>query len=215
VTVLRVTSIVTVTLFLVCGSAAAQATPACRFICAPQLLVEPTFTIERLARAPRVRTVAGDEVRQGRQAAFELILAADVPTTVPRLGFTGEAILTPFANDNSIELELETNIGVIQSEQTGGWLSSHVDIVDTFSPAERPGDDRAYTHKLNVEWDTALAAFKWLPAGHWLRAVELEGSLDYVATGLPKAGDVIDGERYLTAASPWSLSVVIVVPMTP
>jgi len=48
-----------------------------------------------------------------------------------------------------------------------------------------------------------------------LRNVEAEVSLDYVATGLPKAGDVIKGERFLNKASPWSLSFVMVVPLAP
>jgi hypothetical protein len=39
--------------------------------------------------------------------------------------------------------------------------------------------------------------------------------LDYVATGLPKAGDVIDGGRFLDDASPWSFSVVFVLPIAP
>jgi hypothetical protein len=39
--------------------------------------------------------------------------------------------------------------------------------------------------------------------------------LDYVATGLPKAGDVINGRRFLDDASPWSFSLVFVVPVAP
>ena len=42
-------------------------------------------------------------------------------------------------------------------------------------------------HKLNFELDTSVSVFNWLPEGKWLRGLELEGSLDYVATGLPKA----------------------------
>jgi hypothetical protein len=45
--------------------------------------------------------------------------------------------------------------------------------------------------------------------------VELEGSLDYVASGLPKAGDVIDGRRFMDKASPWSFSLVFVLPVAP
>jgi hypothetical protein len=88
-------------------------------------------------------------------------------------------------------------------------------VVDKFSSAERPTDRRAYTHKLNLELDTAVSIFNWLPEGRWLRGVELEGSLDYAATGLPKAGDRIDGGRYLDRASPWSFSVVFVLPIAP
>ena len=63
--------------------------------------------------------------------------------------------------------------------------------------------------------DTAVFLFNALPEGNWLRNVELEGSLDYVATGLPKAGDVIGDERFLDDASPWSFSVVVVLPLAP
>jgi hypothetical protein len=57
--------------------------------------------------------------------------------------------------------------------------------------------------------------FNWLPEGTWLRGLELEGSLDYVATGLPKAGDRVDGTRFLDKASPWSFSLVVVIPIAP
>ena len=53
-----------------------------------------------------------------------------------------------------------------------------------------------------------------LPEGRWLRGVELETSLDYLATGIPKHGDAFeDGTRYLDDASHWSLSFVIVIPI--
>ena len=79
----------------------------------------------------------------------------------------------------------------------------------------RPTDRRAYTHKLDLELDTSVSIFNRLPDGRWLRGVELEGSLDYVATGLPRTGDVIDGWRYLDNASPWSFSLVVVLPVAP
>ena len=49
----------------------------------------------------------------------------------------------------------------------------------------------SYTHKLDFELDTALHVFNWLPEGRWLRGVEFETSLDYLATGIPKAGDCL------------------------
>jgi len=39
--------------------------------------------------------------------------------------------------------------------------------------------------------------------------------LDYVATGLPEAGDVLGDERFVQKASPWSISFVIVLPLAP
>ena len=72
-----------------------------------------------------------------------------------------------------------------------------------------------YTHKLNFELDTSVAIFNWLPDGGWLRRVELEGSLDYVASGLPKAGQTMEEPRVLDDASAWSFSLVFVAPVAP
>ena len=197
----------------------AQERDQCAFLCAPELKIEPTFTIENFFNPARVETIENgvvvETVRQGRDRVFELVFAAGVPTEIPRVGFTFEAIFSPFRNDTEVELELELNLTWLEPEQTGGWVESHFDIIDKFSPAERPTDTSAYTHKLNIELDTAVLLFKWLPDDNWLRNVELEGSLDYVATGLPKAGDVIGDERFLDDASPWSFSVVVVLPLAP
>jgi hypothetical protein len=153
--------------------------------------------------------------RERRDTEFEVILSLGLPTRVSWLEFTVEAIFLPFDRDSTPELEFETNVVWLPAERTKGWLSSHFDIVDKFSPAERPTDHRAYTHKLNLELDTSVSVFKWLPEGRWLRGVELEGSVDYVASGLPKAGDDVSGGRYLDKVSPWSFSLVFVFPLAP
>ncbi len=204
----------------------------CVVLCAPELKIEPTFTIEHLAQRHRV-AADGKVERVGRERTFELIFALDVPTTIPRIGLTLEAILIPFGDtsvhpftgaraaegrsirDNGVEIESELNIGLFDEEQTGGWVSSHFDIVDKFSPGETPRAGSVYTHKLNFEWDTAFHLFSRVPRAPWLRNVEVELSLDYLATGLPKAGDVVGGERYIDKASPWSLSFVFVFPLAP
>ena len=211
----------------------------CAFFCAPELKLEPTITFEPIFGRPTIEELEdGVVVARGqpeRESVFELILALGIPTTIPRLGFTVETIFIPFGEtetnpftgstatsqglpsirDNEIEVELELNIGLVEPEQTGGWIESHFDIVDKISPAARPGDASVYAHKLNFELDTAVLVFNWLPEGNWLRHVEVEGSLDFVATGLPKAGDVIGTERYLDDDSPWSFSLVFVFPLAP
>jgi hypothetical protein len=49
-----------------------------------------------------------------------------------------------------------------------------------------------------------------------LHGVELETSLDYLASGIPRKGDVFaDGTRYVDNASRWSFSFVIVIPVAP
>jgi hypothetical protein len=201
-------------LLLVPAPAVAQSEPRCVILCAPELKIEPTWTIENLAERPRIETGALVE-RAARERVFELIFAVDISTAIPRIGTTFEASFAPFADDNEVELEVELNIDLFGTEQTGGWVSSHFDIVDKFSPAETLGAERAYTHKLNFEWDTAFHVFSRFREGHWLRNVEAEVSLDYLATGLPKAGSLIGSDRFLDDASPWSLSFVMVIPLAP
>ncbi|MGH9383716.1 MAG: hypothetical protein ACRD2N_05455 [Vicinamibacterales bacterium] len=221
------------------NSASLSAQDRCRVLCAPELKIEPTFTIENLFRPPEIETLEdGVVVERGREKqerVFELIFSLDVPTALPRLGLTFEAIFKPFGatdvnpftgasaaqigrrniRDNGVEIETELNFTLFDVEQTGGWISSHVDLVDQFSPAHQPRAGSAFTHKLDLEWDTAFHVFNRLPDKHWLRNVEVEVSLDYLATGLPKAGDVLGDERFVQRASPWSLSIVLVMPLAP
>jgi hypothetical protein len=211
----------------------AQGRP-CAILCAPELKIEPTITIEHLAQRQRLE-VDGVVERVSRERTFEVIFALEVPTEIPRIGLTLEAILIPFGDtdvhpftgvpasaagrrsirDNGIEIESELNIQLFETDQTGGWVSSHFDIVDKFSPGETPRAGSVYTHKLNFEWDTAFHVFNRVQRARWLQNVEVELSLDYLATGLPKAGDVVGDERYVDKASPWSLSLVFVFPLAP
>lgn len=193
----------------------AQQPASCRVLCAPDFHVEPTITFSNLFGSARIATDDGTISREEGGAEFEVILSLGLPTRISWLEFTLEAIFLPFNAESTPELEFETNFVWLPSGRTGGWIGSHFDVVDKFSPAERPGDARAYTHKLNLELDTSVSIFNWLREGRWLRGVELEGSLDYVATGLPKAGDSIGAARYLNDASPWSFSLVFVMPVAP
>ena len=214
----RVLCLVSTLLGVAPASAHAQepSTSTCRFICSLEWKLEPTLTIENLANRHRVVGPDGVTERVNRESVFETILALDMKTRLPRLGFTAELSAAPFSDDNAAELEFETNLYWLTESMSRGWLTSHFDVVDQFSPAERPNETSAYTHKLDFELDTALHLFKRLPEGRWLRGVELETSLDYLATGIPKKGDVFaDGSRYLDDASHWSLSFVVVIPIAP
>ncbi|MCP5110533.1 MAG: hypothetical protein GY953_06825 [bacterium] len=133
----------------------------------------------------------------------------------PFTGMTAGALGRTSIRDNTPEFEIELNLVWLRDEDTGGWIGSHFDIIDKISPAERPLDASTYTHKLNFELDTAVSVFNWLPEGNWLRNIEVEGSLDYVATGLPRAGDRIGNTLFLDNASGWSFSVVFVIPLVP
>jgi hypothetical protein len=193
----------------------AQDPTPCRFLCSPKFKIEPTITFTNLFGSPRIASDDGTVTQEPRETEFELILSLGLPTRASWLEFTVEGIFLPFDRDSTPELEFETNFIWLPSERTRGWITSHFDVVDKFSAAERPTDRRAYTHKLNLELDTSVAVFNWLPEGRWLRSVELEGSLDHVVTGLPKAGDRINGYRFVDDASPWSFSLVFVVPVAP
>ena len=198
------------------AGAAAQEPEPCRFVCGLELKFEPTFTIENLAHRHLVSSPDGETARAERERVFETVLALDLETRLPRLGFTAEAIAAPFSDDNRVELEFEANFHWLTEGMTRGWVTSHVDVVDQFSPAQRPDDTQAYTHKLDFELDTAFHPFNRLPEGRWLRGFELEISLDYLATGTPRMGDVFpDGSRFLDDASRWSLSFVIIIPVAP
>jgi hypothetical protein len=192
----------------------AQEAERCRVLCVPEFNVEPTVTFTNLFGSPRIATDLGT-TREERQAEFEVILSLGLPTEARWLEFTVEAIFLPFDGDSTPELEFETNFIWLPAARTRGWVASHFDVVDKFSSAERPNDTRAYTHKLDFELDTSVSIFNWLPEGRWLRGLELEGSLDYVATGLTREGDRLDSVVYLDDASPWSFSLVFVIPVTP
>jgi hypothetical protein len=202
--------------FLTRPLAWAQETGQCRLICELEWKFEPTITIENLAHRHRIVTPDGVTGRINRQRVFEIVLALDMRTKVPRIGFSAEAIASPLGEDNTVELEFETNFYWLTERMSRGWLSSHFDVVDQFSPSERPRATAAYSHKLDFELDTALHLFNWLPEGRWLRGVEFETSLDYLATGIPRTGDMFpDGSGFLDDASPWSLSFVFVIPVAP
>jgi len=195
---------------------AQDAASSCRLICELEWKVEPTFTIENLANRHRVVTPDGITERVKREFVFETVLALDMKTRLPRLGFVAELSAAPFSDDNSAQLEFEADFYWLTEPMSRGWVTSHFDVVDNFSPAERPNASRPYTHKLDFELDTAIHIFKRLPEGRWLRGLELETSLDYLATGLPKRGDVFsDGSRFVDNASHWSFSFVVVVPIAP
>jgi hypothetical protein len=218
-------------------SAWAQEGDLCFVLCAPTLSFEPTLTFTDLFAKTEVldlQTNDISEVESERQ--FEMILSMGIPTAIPRVGLTVEAIWAPFVkgdanpftaytseelveevNENPLELEVELNLHLLENEQTAGWVETHFDIVDKFSPAEEPGASHYYTHKLDFELDTAVSVFNWLSDGSWLKNLELEGSLDYLATGLPAAGDEVPrGKlRFLDDASRWSFSVLLVVPIAP
>jgi hypothetical protein len=112
-------------------------------LCAPEFKVEPTITFTNLFGSPRIVDDQGTTAREPRETEFEVILSLGLPTRASWLEFTVEAIFLPFDRESTPELEFESNVIWLSGERTRGWLSSHFDIVDKFSPAKRPTDRRA------------------------------------------------------------------------
>jgi hypothetical protein len=190
----------------------------CFFLCEPKLKIEPTFTWENWVKAPRIAetdSLGNTTIRKAEaESVFETVIAVDIPTTLPRVRFTFEAIVKPFVKGASPELETELNLHWLSAEKTGGWVGSHFDIIDKYSRGALPHNLDRYTHKLNFELDTAVAFLKWTRKP-WLSDIEIEGSLDYVANGLPRVGDTFGNLTYLDNASRWGFSLVFVVPLAP
>ena len=190
----------------------------CFVLCPPEFKVEPTITWDNLIRRARVAETdaQGNTIvkKTERERVFETVMALDVPTTIPRVSFTFEVIVKPFVKGTEPDLETELNLHWLRTEDTKGWVGSHFDIVDKYSPGERPDTLDRYTHKLNFELDTAVSFLKWTKKP-WLSDLEIEGSIDYVATGLPRPGDRFENVMYLDKAGGWGFSLVFILPLVP
>ena len=107
---------------LVLASAAASVSaqePRCAFLCAPEFKAEPTVTFGNVFGRATV-TRDGTSARQPRGIDFELILATDVATRLPWLGFSVEGIFLPFDRDATPELEFEAKFYWLPGSRTGG-----------------------------------------------------------------------------------------------
>lgn len=224
------------------GPVSAQQEDGCALLCPPELTVEPGVSVGPIFGSPRLAELdengaVVDTVREGTGAAFELAFSLGVPTEIPRTELGLDVVWTPFAGtdrnpltgytaaelddgpvrENLVTFSAEASVALLTAGETGGWLEAAFVVADELGPAARPGDRSAYTHKLSFGLDVAVGALGFLPEGSWLRSLELEGSLGYVATGLPRAGDEVPkGEqRYLDDASPWGASFALVVPVAP
>ena len=191
----------------------AQESTSCPVICKPELSVQPTATVNNVFAPARITAQDGILQRQKRGPEFDMLVAVDLATRLSWLNFAIESSVAPFQSDNNPELEFEAEVTWLTADRTGGWISAHADVVDTFSPAGRPTDRRAYTHKLDFEAAVELAVFNWLPQTRWLQSVHVEVGLDYLASGLARRGDVVDGVTFVDNASPWSLSVAVILPI--
>ena len=82
------------------GSVVVQGQSGCTWFCAPDVKVEPQFTLENIFSVARMEELQNGTVvaqtSQEREPVFELALVVGIPTEIPRVGFTFETIFGPF-----------------------------------------------------------------------------------------------------------------------
>lgn len=216
--------------------ASANSPPPCRVLCAPGVTLMPGVIRTHLFGGPTVRTLAtGAETRLAGSSSFELIIAVAARTAIPRLSLFGSVQWLPNATEQRNPFTLYTaselgtpvranaptatmgaSVALLPAAQTHGWLDLAANVGDLYSQAARPSDKSAYTHKLDLDLVAHVHAFAWTPAKTWLHRVAVYSILDYVATGLPKAGDEVPvGRVFVTSARSTSLIVGLALPITP
>lgn len=217
-------------------AAQSAAAPRCHIVCAPALTLMPGVVRTHLLRGPLVRnTTTGAETRLPGTSSFEVIVAVASRTAVPRLSLFASAQWLPNATEgrnpftlytaselgthvraNAPTLVAGASVALLPPAATDGWLDAAVNVGDLFSQAATPDDKSAYTHKLDLDLVAHLHAFDAVPASAYLHRVAVFGILDYVATGLPSAGDEVPrGRVFVSGARPLALVAGLALPLTP
>ena len=198
-------------------AAAGRARSHCRFLCAPTITLMPAAIRTHIVARPEVRSLSTGATHELPSATnFELIVSASAKTLIPRTSLYGSAQWLPTAAERSNPFTLYTasevgapavranaptlsggaSLGILTDAETGGWLALNLNVGDLYSQAARPDDRGAYTHKLDLGLLGDAAVFSGLPSHSYLSRVNVFALLDYVATGLPRAGDAVPkGER--------------------
>jgi len=196
----------------------------------------PSMIRSHLFGGPTVETMAtGATHRLPPSTNMEMIVVVGAKTALPRLSVFTSIQWLPNASEarnpftlytaselggavhaNAATVTLGLSGAALTAAQSHGVLDVDVNVGDLFSQAARPEDDRAYTHKLDLELVTRWHTFGWTPARTFAHRVTLVGILDYVATGLPRVGDQVPkGRLFTTAARPAALIVGLSLPITP
>ncbi len=162
-------------LVLGAGSASAQS-PSCTFLCSPSLVAQPGLIVSNAINPP-----AGVESRTD----FNLRFTTVVPTALQRVALVALFQWQPGRRDNNPAIVYGGAINVVKPSQTGGWLGVSFDPLDVFSPRGSFADDKAYTHKLDLEGALDFHAFQELAPDNYFRNVSIYGLVDYLAAGVP------------------------------
>ncbi len=196
----------------------------------------PSMIRTHLFGGPTVETMStGATHRLPSSTSLELIIVAAAKTAVPKVSAFTSIQWLPNASEarNPFTLYTATDLGghvhanaatvtlglsgsVLTAPRTRGVVDLDVNVGDLFSQAARPEDERAYTHKLDLDLVTHWHAFGWTGTDAFLHRVTVVGILDYVATGLPQAGDEVPkGRLFVSDARPAALIIGLSLPITP
>ncbi len=221
----------------VAAPVAAQAPAApCHVLCSPALTFFPALNRSPIAGAPRVERLSDGSVRRlPPESNLQLTLVGTVQTPIPRVGLLGSVQWTPNATEqgnpftrytasevgstylhaNSPTVTLVATGALVRTADAAGWFDLSAHVGDLYGPAQRPDDRSSYTHKLELDLVTDAYPFARLARATWAHGVAVTVLLDYVATGLPRAGDEVPrGERrYLDAAHPLTLLAGLSLPI--
>lgn len=218
------------------GTRPAAAQNTCTVICNPTLSIEPSSITNHLFSQPTTRTLATGATQQLPSTTnLEFIFVVGASTAWKRVSVYGSAQWIPNASEqrnpftlygaNQLGTQVRANaptlsggvsVTAIDAKSTGGWLALDFSVGDLYSSAARPNDTGAYTHKLDLGLTGNWSLFATLPTKTYMHGVLLSTLLDYVATGLPKAGDEVPkGERvFVTSVHSASLIAGLVFPLS-
>jgi len=239
----RRASVVVAAIALVGVNAAAQDTThtkqasKCRAICKPQLLFQPGLIRTHVITGPRVRSLTtGAITRIEGQTSSLIVFTGTAKTAIPLTSiffnvswlpnatahanpytqYTASEVGAQNIRANSPAVDLGAFVSVLPKTRTGGLLTINLQVADQFSAAAQPNDQSDYTHKLDLTaiGDWSLFSRLGIP---YLKNVDLLTVFDYVATGLPHAGDQVPlGERvFLDDAHSASLELQLSFPLAP
>ena len=217
--------------------AAAQQQKPCKIICAPSVTLMPGMVRTHALNAPRVRELPSDQVvRLAGKSSFEMIGAFVSRTHFTRVNLFASVQWLPNAKEsanpytlytasdvgeqlraNAPSVNMGASLPLIQPQLTSSWFTLNGNISDLFSQAAEPDDKASYSHKLDLDLIGTLNIFNELPKAEYLHRVGIYGILDFVGTGLPKAGEEVPkGERiFLDDARSVSLVVGLSLPFAP
>jgi len=215
----------------------AQEPQHCKLVCAPALTLMPGVIRTHALHAPRVRELATNQiVTLPGKSSFELIASFVAPTAVSRASLFASVQWLPNAKEsanpytlytasdlgeqlraNAPSVTMGVTLALLTPTMSQGWFTLNGNIGDLYSQAAEPDDKSSYSHKLDLDLVGTLEVFNELPNAEYLHRVGVYGILDFVATGLPKAGDQVPkGERvFLDDARSVSLIVGLSLPFAP